>query len=113
MNESNKHLTYKKGETLNIFKEINLADILRGEEIESFLKESHANGNTTYRDDFDEDETTPRKNSGRAKGSNYQFERVSLILRFINLSIKKLATYEETVLVKGLEWYLLYLNHTG
>lgn len=95
----------KRFDTLNIFKEINLADILDSNELEIFLKESlpgyHQN------DDHSDDEM-PKKRRSLKKPTNVLFDRVSLIIKFLSLSIDKLLTYQETSLVKGLEWYIIY-----
>lgn len=90
-------------DTLKIFKEINLTDILDSEEIEEFLKEGNLNEDGS---DF----LLTRKKTGslsRKENSqlNYHFDRTSLIIKFLKITISKLKSLKQTMFSKGLEWY--------
>jgi hypothetical protein len=74
-------------------------EIFNEEEIENFFKEivrTEANENLQQRKSFSE----------KNKILSVLVNRQLFILKILKLSIAKLKSYDETLLAKGLEWYL-------
>lgn len=117
-------------QSLNIFNEIHLHDIFSEEEVEKLMKES-VFSNYPIMEENEEDEEGSRninklgsnicmgltnnmrleeskeykgqlKNKSKIKQSN--FDRLGLILKFLQLSIEKLNKHKEITTAKGLEW---------
>ena len=86
----------------NIFKDIDLKDILGQDEVDSLLKDPNFNDGKKIDVNSTESSLDILKKAG---SMNLLFDRTKLIIKFIKLSIMKLYSYNETTLAKGLEWY--------
>jgi hypothetical protein len=90
----------------NLFKDVNLTDIFKQEELEKLLKDPlFSEGKIT---ETVQNLTTSKDNSigiiRKSNNANLLFNRTNLILKFLKLSIEKLYHYQETSLAKGLDW---------
>ena len=94
---------------MNIFNEINLNLIFSNDEIGQLLNEKSFS-NSQMEEDKDDDvinisksasEEEKPANKNKFKGN---FDRMSLILKFLQLSIEKLHIHKEKTVAKGLEW---------
>lgn len=101
-------------EQINIFNEINLYDIFGNEEVERLMKES-AFINCRVIDEKEEDlyssyysgdtDIIVNEESKRHKKKPLKmFDRMALILKFLQTAIDKLNKYKENTVAKGLEW---------
>jgi hypothetical protein len=92
----------------NLFKDVNLKDIFKQEELELLLKDPLFFDGAKITENEIQSLTSSRDNSFDIikKGNNLHllFDRTNLILKFLKLSIEKLNHYQETSLAKGLDW---------
>ncbi len=88
----------------NLFKDINLKDIFRQEEVDSLLKDPFFKDITKEHESSTESSLHIMK---KTNNINLLFDRTKLIIKFLKLSIEKLNSYNENTLAKGLEWYKL------
>lgn len=104
LSRENSKVQTRRLDTLKIFKEINLSDILNQNEIDEFILESNDNEDNL---DF---VLTRRKTGSLTKRENnqlnYHFDRTTLIIKFLKISINKFIKEKLTTFSKGLEWYI-------
>lgn len=92
-----------KIENINLLNEINLLEIFSVEEVDKLHQESLFLETIDEKNDFSELKNGDKKNVRKKK--LISFDRMSLILKLIQLSIDKLKVYKENTAAKGLEWY--------
>jgi hypothetical protein len=92
----------------NLFKDVNLKDIFKQEELELLLKDPMFFEGTKITENEIQSLTSSRDNSldiiRRNNSIHLLFDRTNLIIKFLKLSIEKLNHYHETSLAKGLDW---------
>lgn len=119
-NNNTSHKNFNQKDLL--FKEINLYDIFLQDEVEGLLRDPSFNsklieekeeGHTDYSNGYNDNQTScfdvrKRSSSASSSNSNLLYNRNSLILKFLKLSIEKLKQHKDHTLAKGLEWYNYY-----
>jgi hypothetical protein len=91
----------KENDQLNIFNQINLNFIFTNDEIEELVNE--ITFGLKVHKEIDGRQTVNDEDNSKNK-NQYSFDRMSLILKFLQISIEKLNNHKETTVAKGLEW---------
>jgi len=91
----------KENDQMNIFNQINLNFLFTNDEIEELVNETtfglKGHNQADRRLEVNDEDNAKNKNQ-------YSFDRMSLILKFLQISIEKLNNYKQTTVAKGLEW---------
>jgi hypothetical protein len=99
-------LLRKETQGLNIFNEINLNSIYDKEEINELFQDKDF---INYWKNGSKNDPTKNEKDILNNKIKHTADRMSLILKFIQISIEKLNKHKEAKTAKGLEWYLFHL----
>jgi hypothetical protein len=100
-NRQSKNPKKNENDQMNIFNQINLNFLFTDDEIEELIGEPtfglKSLGEEGKAQTVNDEEIAKNKNQ-------YSFDRMSLILKFLLISIEKLNNHKESTVAKGLEW---------
>jgi hypothetical protein len=99
----NRHMIRRDTEAINIFNEVNLKNIFSNEEIETLIKEPGFLNDEKENSILNSDNNIS-DNEDKKKKKLLNCNRMTLIVKFLNTSIKKLKNSNENIIAKGLEW---------
>jgi hypothetical protein len=102
----NKKTSKNEHDQMNIFNQINLNYLFTNEEIEKLMTEPIFGSKTVKVEEREEEgKSQTLSDEDKAKNKNkYSFDRMTLILKFLQISIEKLDIHKENTIAKGLEW---------
>jgi hypothetical protein len=99
----NRHLIRRDTEAINIFNEVNLKNIFLNEEIEILLKEPDF-VNDEKENSTNASDSHTLENEEKKKRKIINCNRMTLIVKLLNISINKLKEFNQNTIAKGLEW---------